>query len=121
MRVDVGAMTHHSHQDTRCVGRYRFKMSKGKKVEEVAPEINLEPEIVSGSGVFLYPNGAQYEGEWKSLNGIKYRDGQGIFTFGPEKYSGEWKNDLMNGEGVYHFSSGACYTGLFVNNAFEGY
>jgi hypothetical protein len=96
-------------------------MSKGKKVEEVAvPEI-VEPEIVCGSGLFLYPNGAQYEGEWKSSNGIKSRDGQGTFTFGPEKYSGEWKNDLMNGEGVYHFSSGACYIGSFVNNTFEGH
>jgi hypothetical protein len=26
----------------------------------------------------------------------------------------------MNGEGVYHFSSGSCYTGSFVQNAFEG-
>jgi hypothetical protein len=95
-------------------------MSKGKKVEE-SPSIEVnEPEIVTGSGVFLYPNGSQYDGEWKSVNGIKFRNGVGTFTSGPEKYQGEWENDLMNGEGVYHFSSGSCYTGSFVKNAFEG-
>lgn len=96
-------------------------MSKAKKVEESpSVEITQEPEITTGSSTFIYPNGAQYEGEWKCINGIKYRDGVGKFTYGPEQYEGGWKNDLMNGEGVYQFASGARYTGSFSNNVFHG-
>jgi hypothetical protein len=59
-----------------CVdGGYTRGMSKGKKVEESPSFEAQEPETITGSGVFLYPNGGQYEGEWKSVNGIKFRNG----------------------------------------------
>lgn len=94
--------------------------SVAKKVEEVQEPQHIEPEILTGSGIFMFPTGGKYEGEWKSIGGIKYRDGVGTFTYGPEEYQGSWKNDLMHGEGRYQFSSGACYTGSFVHNSFEG-
>lgn len=97
-------------------------MSKAgtKKVEEVQEPPHIEPEILTGSGIFMFPTGGKYEGEWKSIGGVKFRDGNGVFTLGPEEYEGSWKNDLMHGEGRYKFSSGACYTGSFVHNSFEG-
>ncbi len=56
----------------------------------------------------------------------RLRHGQGIFTFtrkgadGEERYEGEWKNDEMDGNGVYHFASGASYEGGFQSGQFQG-
>ena len=91
-------------------------MSKPKgKVDITTPiETVKEPEIIKGSGQFLLLDNSQYDGEWKEIDGIKVRDGTGILISGPEKYSGQWENDSMNGIGEYTFSSGAVYTGLNI-------
>ncbi len=70
----------------------------------------------------MFPDGGRYQGDWQQLgeNGVKTRHGQGVWTCGPEEYSGSWVTDAMSGEGTYKFASGACYRGSFVNNQFEG-
>ena len=95
-------------------------MPKAKVIEPEVEEVEPEPVIEEGAGVFLYPDGSKYEGEWRSVDGLRFRQGQGKFSTGPESYEGTWNEDVMEGEGVYTFSSGATYSGSFVNNSFEG-
>eukprot|EP01041_Mallomonas_annulata_P005122 gene5122-10244_t len=90
------------------------KKSSGKS-EEV--EVSSPP---SGSNIFLFQDGSQYDGEWIEVDGIKVREGKGILKIGPEEYSGNWNNDQMSGYGTYKFSSGAVYEGEFQKNQFDG-
>lgn len=81
------------------------------------------------------------EGEWASgEDGIRKRQGKGVFDDGVEKYDGSWEDDKMSGEGAspmgslcrhssdtqrgpagsFVFASGAKYAGGFVDNKFEG-
>ncbi len=99
-------------------------MSKGKgkdePVADTTPQI-IEQKIETGRGEFVFSNGARYVGDWKSIDGVKVREGQGNYWNGPEEYSGRWASDAMSGEGRMVFSSGAIYEGHFENNMFEGH
>ena len=55
------------------------------------------------TGIYTYPDGEKYVGEFK--NGIQ--DGQGTFSY-PDgrKYVGEFKNGIQNGQGTNTFSNG---------------
>lgn len=97
-------------------------MSKKKQAD---PEPLVEPEpkvehVETGEGEFIFSNGATYRGQWKCIDGAKFRAGEGVYCCGPENYSGQWVNDCMEGNGKYTFSSGAVYEGEFQNNMFEG-
>lgn len=95
--------------------------AKGKAPEPVPAEaVKIEPQIVRGSGEFRFPDDSEYNGEWKEIDGIKVRDGTGVFIHGPEKYTGQWVDDKMHGQGEYLFASGAKYKGNFVANIFNG-
>ena len=100
------------------------KMSKGKgKNAQPEPEpepVKIEPEIKLGSGKFSLIDNSSYEGQYKEINGIKFKDGKGIFKVGPEIYDGNWVMDIMSGYGEYYFSSGAVYKGNFDNNQLHG-
>ena len=49
-------------------------------------------------------------------------EGYGVSTW-PDghKYEGQWLNDLMNGEGVFHFADGRLYQGHYKDGRKEGY
>ena len=94
---------------------------KGKQPEpEPVPEPEEEEVIETGTGEFVFSSGAKYVGGWKSVDGVKVRDGEGVYSYGPEEYSGQWVDDCMEGQGTHKFSSGACYEGEFKQNMFEG-
>lgn len=93
--------------------------NKGKNVEPVI-ETPPAPQIITGKGIFILPDGSTYNGEWKSVDNKKTRHGQGELSIGAEKYVGNWIDDKMDGEGKYYFSSGSIYTGNFHNNFFHG-
>jgi 1-phosphatidylinositol-4-phosphate 5-kinase len=94
--------------------------NKGKEAEvEPVPQV-VEPKVETGSAEFVFSNGATYKGAWRSTDGVKVREGQGQYTYGPEQYVGNWKDDAMSGEGRMVFSSGAVYEGHFERNMFEG-
>lgn len=77
-------------------------------------------------GGFTFPNGNSYYGEWR--NG--QRDGVGkihivargqskagyIGSATPSVYTGEFKNNMLNGYGVWIVDGGDRYEGEFVNN-----
>lgn len=79
-------------------------------------------------GRFEYQNGTIYEGQWKETNGIKMKHGEGYLIHSSsnmsditrEEYKGSWKEDKMDGFGIYKYISGAVYSGEWVNNKHEG-
>ena len=79
-------------------------------------------------GRFEFEDGSIYEGGYLEMNGTKYRHGQGTLTFSSnssletkfEKYSGQWKNDKMDGFGVYEYITGAIFTGFWKLNKHHG-
>lgn len=56
----------------------------------------------------------------KHGQGVLSIPGTGFSKLGEEKYSGEWKNDMMDGYGTYHYASGAVYTGEWRENRHSG-
>jgi hypothetical protein len=86
-----------------------------------APVVEKEPEMGPIKvGSFLFPDNSKYEGEYRKIGNKTVRDGKGVYTNGPEQYSGQWNEDVMSGDGEYSFATGAIYKGNFKNNSFEG-
>lgn len=96
------------------------KKPAGKGPEPVPEPVVVEPVIETGSGEFVLPNGGRYVGAWKSTDGVKVREGEGVYTYGPEEYRGQWRGDAMCGPGRLVLSSGAVYEGEFEGGAFHG-
>lgn len=95
--------------------------------EEEKPE--EKPQVIRhGFGRFEYQNGTIYEGQWIEVDGVKAKHGEGylvhagnnINDVAREEYKGSWKNDMMDGFGVYKYISGATYTGEWVENKHQG-
>lgn len=68
-----------------------------------------------GLGVYSYPSGASYEGEWN--NNVK--DGVGVYKW-PKggSYAGEFKRGAFNGKGLRFMRSGAVKSGRFEEGVF---
>jgi len=64
------------------------------------------------------------DGKLQNYQGIVVKgkkEGQGKYTWvNGDIYSGEWKNDKMNGFGVIKYSTGNEYSGAFIDNLREG-
>jgi len=100
----------------------------------------LSGDCVNGQGVYKYPTGATYEGEWvndkregkgiyRSADGDVYegtfvnddKDGQGTYIWkSGTKYVGGFKNGKRGGFGIETFASGDVYEGNYVNDEKEG-
>lgn len=91
------------------------------KEGEGLPEQETEPqETKPTSASFVFPDGAKYNGEFITVEGVRMRHGPGTYIDGKEEYQGEWNHDKMHGTGTYHFSSGAIYKGDFLDGAMHG-
>ena len=61
-------------------------------------------------------------GDWAIVDGVKMRQGRGVYDDGAkQRYEGEWLNDMMHGRGTFEYASGAKYEGEFVANKYDGY
>lgn len=83
---------------------------------------NNDQGPVVRNGIYMFPNGDKYEGEYISLEGGSLeRNGRGKhITANGTVYEGNWVGDKMNGFGKLEHPSGATYEGDFVNNQFHG-
>ena len=77
--------------------------------------------ILEGLGSKTYPDGDKFVGEWK--DGV--RNGQGIFTFGKgkhegDKFVGEYKDGVRNGQGTYTWTNGQKYVGEWKDEKENG-
>jgi hypothetical protein len=71
----------------------------------------------SCEGTYTLDNGDRYIGEWRD----SLPNGQGTQTaLDGSKYVGEWRNGLFNGQGTYTTSDGSKYVGGFRNGKYDG-
>lgn len=97
-------------------------MRHEKEMATAKEEKQSEQSIIK-KGVFLFPNGDQYEGDyWVNENGIVQRHGSGTFAaVDGLRYQGSWIRDKMHGPGRLVHPSGAVYEGEFVQNKYQGW
>jgi len=71
-----------------------------------------------GHGVFYYPDGSKYDGEWNE----NLREGHGIYTYpNNDTYEGEWKNHQRDGRGTYTYAATkAKYIGTWNSGKRQG-
>ena len=77
----------------------------------------IKGNCINGKGTFKWPNGDQYNGEWKNekLHGLgtfKWVDGT--------KYIGDWKFGLQDGQGTVTWANGDKYIGGRKNGEADG-
>jgi len=95
-------------------------------------------EKYEGDGIYYYTDGTVYRGNFKASNfegrGIKYLNPLTLTTdqkknleavgakdeFGYIRYSGEWKTDQFEGDGIYYYTDGDVYRGNFRADLSEG-
>jgi hypothetical protein len=95
---------------------------------------------LNGTGTYLYPSGARYEGEFRNAkangqgtlyfsNGNRYsgfwveqyREGKGTLTFANgDKYVGDFKRSKLAGQGIMAFSTGGRYEGQWAEDQPNG-
>lgn len=118
------------------------KVEKVVKKEEPVEEF----EELVGEGKFTYPNKTLYIGQYRQLKtGVKIKEGKGKLIqpgsviinekgkenrnknqnpednlIGLEYYDGEWKDDKMDGYGVYLYSNGDKYEGYWTEGCQNG-
>ncbi|XP_067943618.1 MORN repeat-containing protein 2-like [Watersipora subatra] len=90
----------------------------------MAPEKKDKKETtpVPTTGIYIFPNGDQYEGEYRQLSdGTIERHGEGEQrTVEGLVYAGSWQEDKMTGDGRLEHPSGSVFEGDFKNNQFHG-
>ena len=71
-----------------------------------------------GTGVFIYPTGERYAGEFEE--GDKHGEGIEYYPDGKVKYKGNFRDNLRADYGVYFYPNGDKYAGWFQKNAPNG-
>lgn len=84
----------------------------------VLQAIFLSRFLFEVSGVYTWPSGSTYEGQWQ--NGKRH--GLGVETRGRWTYRGEWTQGFKGRYGIRQsLSSGAKYEGTWANGLQDGY
>lgn len=90
-----------------------------KKRDEKKEEEEQKP--VEDNGTYVFDDNSRYAGQVLRKESLK-RNGTGVQTDPATgmSYNGAWKDDMMHGEGILTFPSGATYSGSFYMNKFDG-
>ena len=68
---------------------------------------------MDGRGVFTWPDGRKYEGEYKDDK----KEGYGVFEWTDgKKYRGHWQNGKQNGEGEFYNNATKQWKRCLVQN-----
>jgi hypothetical protein len=73
--------------------------------------------IRNGVGKMTWPDGTEYDGDWKDDE----QNGRGKITWPDGRvYEGEWKDDNMHGRGKHTWPDGKVYEGVLKDNNMHG-
>lgn len=99
----------------KAYGTYRnFIQKNDPEFEKALAEFKIKQS--ANYRTIEFENG-KYEGEYKN----DCMNGQGIFTWNNgDKYIGSFMDDMMHGQGTYHYASGNRYTGEYKYGAKDG-
>ncbi len=78
----------------------------------------LSGDCEDGAGVFIYPTGERYAGEFEE--GDKHGEGIEYYADGKLKYKGNFRDNLRSDYGVYYYRNGDKYAGWFKKNVPNG-
>lgn len=121
-------------------GKLVWRSVRQGKPEESTYVGQLRGGMAHGRGVFTWPNGDKYEGDWQDdkphgrgvetlTDGERYegewqdgkRHGQGFATWPTgDRYSGEWRDDELHGQGEFTWANGNHYKGQWLGGAAHG-
>lgn len=88
--------------------------------EKEVTHVVLDQLGYSSTSRYLYPAIKKYPEKFKIIQHLKNPDTY-LMKFRPEMgYTGEWKNDKKNGQGVYRWENGMIYEGEWVDNRRTG-
>ena len=75
----------------------------------------------NGYGTYVWDSGEFKGDKYVGENKNNLADGQGTYTYASgSKYVGEWKNDVRHGQGTFTFADGDKYVGEFKNGTKHG-
>ena len=80
-------------KDGKFTGQFLVEFSNG---DIYRGDLNKD-EVQEGKGVYTWPSGDRYEGEWRADK----INGQGVFIWGPQsnfegyRYEGEWRDGRL--------------------------
>jgi len=97
------------------------KANLAQQLAAVSSEPNCIGDCTNGWGIYTFVEGQwnddKYVGEYK--DGVK--NGQGIYTWANgDKYVGEWKDGNREGQGSLVLANGNRYNGEYKNDKFDG-
>ena len=75
-------------------------------------------DCADGTGVFVYPTGERYTGEFE--DGDKHGEGVEYYADGKVKYKGNFRDNFRADYGVYFYRNGDKYAGWFQRNVPNG-
>ncbi|GAB4022282.1 hypothetical protein GCM10028773_34420 [Spirosoma koreense] len=78
----------------------------------------ISGDCEDGTGVFVYPTGERYAGEFEE--GDKHGEGVEYYADGKLKYKGNFRDNLRHDYGVYYYRNGDKYAGWFQKNVPNG-
>lgn len=77
----------------------------------------LSGNCFNGYSECVYPSGARFSGQF--VDGRIHGQGTIVFSNG-DRYTGDWKDHHREGQGELFFADGRVYKGSFVRNTFHG-
>lgn len=91
-----------------------FETKENTEFEKALAEFKIKQS--ANYRTIEFENG-KYEGEYKN----DCMNGQGIFTWdNGDRYVGSFMDDMMHGQGTYHYASGNRYTGEYKYGVKDG-
>ena len=83
----------------------------------VNDERETSPERMHGRGLFVWPDGSQYEGQWKK--NVRHGEGTYLSASGTIYRGRFWKN-MRHGPGVLTYLNGNSYEGVWELDNIKG-
>ena len=72
--------------------------------------------VYACAGKYTYANGDVYTGMWKK----DVREGEGVLRYANgDVYNGQWCNDVRSGEGSLVFADGSSFVGQWREDAYD--